>query len=242
MAQASLKLCSLTSSQEGETVVRGFLIRWTTLVFLLLLAASSPWTQADGPVQPGGVFKDVPPDHWAAENLKYLLERGIIQGLPNGQFQGDRSPSRYEVATLLARALSYLEKSGRGGTATQQIPPEDLKVLQDLIFKISDRLQQLSSDVEAIKKTNPGIDPALAERIRVLESQAKEIQEIRSQLQQDQQTIRDLKNQITQFQVRSSTASEEAVGQLNQQILANRIIGIVGLIFAVVGIALATLR
>jgi hypothetical protein len=203
------------------------------------MTATNLWTQADGPVQGSGVFTDVPADHWAANNLKYLLERGIIQGLPNGQFQGDRSPSRYEVATLLSRALTYLEQRGTSG---QPLPPEDLKVLQDLIFKISDRVQQLSSEVQAMKNTNPGIDPDLASRIRSLESQAKEIQELRTQLQQDQQTIRDLKNQVTQFQIRSSTASEEAVVQMNQQILANRIIGIAGLLFAVVGIALATLR
>jgi hypothetical protein len=213
--------------------------RWTVLVFVLLITAVSSWTHADGPVVANpGIFKDVPADHWAANNLKYLLERGIIQGLPNGQFQGDRSPSRYEVATLLTRALNYLEKNGTNG----QIPPEDLKVLQDLIFKISDRLQQLGSDVEAMKNNNPGIDPDLANRIKSLESQSKAIDDLRAQLLQDQQTIRDLKNQVTQFQIKSSTTSEETVANMNQQILANRIIGIAALLFAVVGIALATLR
>lgn len=222
--------------------MRGFVTRWTLVVLVLFITGLSTLTHADGPVQTGtpGVFTDVPADHWAADNLKYLLERGIIQGLPNGQFQGDRSPSRYEVATLLSRTLHYLEKSSTG--ASSQIPSEDLKVLQDLIFKISDRLQQLGGEVEAMKNTNPQMDPALAERIRTLELQSKEIQELRTQVQQDQQTMRDLKNQVTQFQIKSSTASEETVAQMNQQILANRIIGIAGLLFAVVGIALATLR
>lgn len=211
------------------------LLRWTLLA-LVLLVGISLWTQADGPVKNPGVFADVPADHWAAESLKYLVERGIIQGLPNGQFQGERSPSRYEVATLLARALRYLEKA-KGLTAL-----EDLKALQDLIFKLSDQLQQLSGEVNDIKNTNPAIDPDLANRIRTLESQAQQIQELRAQIQQDQQTIRELKNQVTQFQVRSQVASEETINQMNQQILANRIIGIVGLLFAVVGIALATLR
>ena len=221
--------------------MRGLVTRWTLLLFTLLLTGASTLTHADGPVvSTPGVFTDVPAGHWAAENLKYLLDRGIIQGLPNGQFQGDRSPSRYEVATLLSRALHYLEKNG--ATPSQPIAPDDLKVLQDLIFKISDRLQQLGSDVDAIKNTNPQMDPALAERIKNLETQSKEIQDLRTQIQQDQQTMRDLKNQVTQFQIKSSTTSEEAVAQMNQQILANRIIGIAGLLFAVVGIALATLR
>jgi heat shock factor-binding protein 1 len=213
--------------------------RWTLLTFVLLFGIGG-WTQADGPVKNPGVFVDVPADHWAAESLIYLVERGIIEGLPDGRFQGDRAPSRYEMAALLARALQYLE--GIDGTTEPPLRPEDLKVLQDLIFKISDRLQQLSSEVEAIKAARPEIDPELAQRIRNLESQAAEIQELRAQLQRDQQTIRELKNQITQFQIRASTVSEEAIAQTNQQIIANRIIGLVGLLFAVVGIALTTLR
>ncbi|OGF52864.1 MAG: hypothetical protein A2Z21_04170 [Candidatus Fraserbacteria bacterium RBG_16_55_9] len=220
--------------------MRGLVTRWTLLVFVLLLTGASALTRADGPVVSSpGVFTDVPASHWAAENLKYLLDRGVIQGLPNGQFQGDRSPSRYEVATLLSRALHYVEKDG---PISQQIAPDDLKVLQDLIFKISDRLQQIGSEVDGMKNTNPQMDPDLAERIKNLETQSKEIQDLRTQVQQDQQTIRDLKNQVTQFQIKASTTSEEAVTQMNQQILANRIIGIAALLFAVVGIALATLR
>jgi len=216
------------------------------LAFALLLLVIGGSTQADGPVKGSGVFADVPADHWAAESLTFLVERGIIEGLPNGQFQGDRAPSRYEMAALLARALQYLENNLNTSTSASpdspQLTREDLKVLQDLIFKISDRLQQLSTEVDAIKSTRPEIDPDLAERITSLESQAQEIEQLRAQLQQNQQTIRELKNRVTQFEIRSSTVSEEAMAQKDQQILANRIISIVGLLFAVVGIALATLR
>jgi len=219
--------------------VRGLITRWTLATLVLLLGIGG-WTQADGPVKSPGVFADVPAGHWAEESLIYLVERGIIEGLPDGRFQGDRAPTRYEMAAMIARALQYLE--GIDGTTEPPLRPEDLKVLQDLIFKISDRLQQLSGEVEAIKAARPEIDPELAQRIRNLESQAAEIQELRAQLKQDQQTIRELKNQLTQFQIKASTVSEEAVAQTNQQIIANRIIGLVGLLFAVVGIALTTLR
>lgn len=228
--------------------MRGLSARWTLLAFALLLLVIGGSTQADGPVKGSGIFTDVPADHWAVESLTFLVERGIIEGLPNGQFQGDRAPSRYEMAALLARALQYLENNfnpvinAKASPDTPQLTREDLKVLQDLIFKISDRLQQLSTEVDAIKTARPEIDPNLAERITSLESQAQEIEQLRAQLEQNQQTIRELKNRVTQFEIRSSTVSEEDMARKDQQILANRIIGIVGLLFAVVGIALATLR
>ncbi len=51
------------------------------------------------------LFPDVPENHWAYEYVEMLANRGIIEGYPNGRFDGDRSMTRYEFAALLARAL-----------------------------------------------------------------------------------------------------------------------------------------
>ena len=241
--------------------VGGRIVRWTLLGVgaLALIGGFSPLGQADGPVKStSAAFQDVPPDHWARPSLQYLLERGVIEGLPNGQFQGERAPSRYEVAVMLARALQYLEDelarveaaqaqaaAGPGGAqpaTVEGVKPEDIKVLQDLIFKLSDRVQQLSGEVTAIKAQRPEIDPELAERIRTLEAQKEEIDRLKAQLAQTQKTVQELKSQLTKFQVRATTASEESAARTNQQVLANRIIGLFALGAAVVGIALATLR
>ena len=37
------------------------------------------------PPNMGGLFSDVPKDHWAYNDLEYLAERGIITGLPGGE-------------------------------------------------------------------------------------------------------------------------------------------------------------
>jgi ribosomal protein S25 len=220
------------------------------LIIGLIVLGTSGLTQADGPADAGGstLFADVPAGHWALASLQFLAERGVIEGLPNGQFQGDRAPSRYEVAVMLARALQYLEGQVPQGpvsaqrTATEQLRPEDIKVLQDLIFKISDRLQQLSGEVNALKSQRPEIDPDLAERIQTLETQREEIDQLRAQIEQDQQAIRDLKDKMTKFQSQATTVSEETVAKTNQQVLANRLIGLFALGAAIVGVALATLR
>lgn len=233
--------------------MRGVTTRWALMAFIFgwIVLGTGGLTQADGPADAGGstLFADVPAGHWALASLQFLAERGVIEGLPNGQFQGDRAPSRYEVAVMLARALQYLEGqvpqgpvSAQTTATTEQLRPEDIKVLQDLIFKISDRLQQLSGEVNALKSQRPEIDPDLAERIRTLEAQGEEIEQLRAQIEQDQQAIRDLKDKMTKFQSQATTVSEETVAKTNQQVLANRLIGLFALGAAIVGVALATLR
>jgi hypothetical protein len=203
--------------------------------------------QADGPLpsEGGSLFTDVPDNHWSIASLQFLVERGIIEGTPNGQFQGDRQPNRYEVAAMLSRLGNYFETINVSGTTTEavsSIRPEDLQVLQDLIFKISDRVQELSTDVDGIQATRPVIDDNLTTRILNLESQADEIEYLKAQLTQNEQTIRDLKGQFTDYQINDSTVSEADMTKTNQKIIANRIIGLFALAAGIVGIGLLTLR
>lgn len=51
------------------------------------------------------LFPDVPANHWAYEYIKGLQEKGIIEGYPNGNFDGDRHMTRYEMAAMIYRAL-----------------------------------------------------------------------------------------------------------------------------------------
>lgn len=52
------------------------------------------------------LFADVPAGHWAYESLSVLAEDGIITGLPEGGFEGDRTVRRSEMAAMVGRALS----------------------------------------------------------------------------------------------------------------------------------------
>lgn len=51
------------------------------------------------------LFPDVPENHWAYEYIKGLQEKGILEGYPNGRFEGDHYMTRYEFAAMLYRAL-----------------------------------------------------------------------------------------------------------------------------------------
>lgn len=56
-------------------------------------------------------FTDVPANDWAYTAITQLVKDGIIEGYSDGTFQGDRPISRYEMAILVARAMTKEEKA-----------------------------------------------------------------------------------------------------------------------------------
>lgn len=51
------------------------------------------------------LFPDVSENHWAYEYIGRLAAAGIVEGYPDGMFNGNRMMSRYEFAAMLYRAL-----------------------------------------------------------------------------------------------------------------------------------------
>ena len=54
------------------------------------------------------LFPDVPENHWAYEYIGRLAAAGIVEGYPDGMFNGNRMMSRYEFAAMLYRALEKI--------------------------------------------------------------------------------------------------------------------------------------
>lgn len=50
-------------------------------------------------------FPDTPENHWAYEYVAKLAAEGIVEGYPSGNFDGERTMTRYEYAAMLYRAL-----------------------------------------------------------------------------------------------------------------------------------------
>lgn len=69
------------------------------------LAARMDRVRGAESTSPAEMFPDVPENHWAYAYIKDLHDKGIIEGYPDGNFNGDRSMSRYEFAAMLDRAL-----------------------------------------------------------------------------------------------------------------------------------------
>ncbi|MEJ6951237.1 S-layer homology domain-containing protein [Natronospora cellulosivora (SeqCode)] len=69
------------------------------LVLVLVLTASTF----------AGAMSDVPSNHWAYEAVNTLVAAGLIQGYPDGTFQGQNNLTRYEISVMLARLLENIE-------------------------------------------------------------------------------------------------------------------------------------
>lgn len=82
------------------------IVRYTGAIALMAIAL----TVRPAPAQTTG-FKDVPPDHWAADALKEVVAKGIMNGFPDGTFRGDQPVTRYELAVTLARFMRQVEES-----------------------------------------------------------------------------------------------------------------------------------
>ena len=51
-------------------------------------------------------FPDVPANHWAYEAVSKLAGNDIVAGYPDGEFHGDRTMTRYEMAEIIYKAMS----------------------------------------------------------------------------------------------------------------------------------------
>jgi len=54
---------------------------------------------------------DVPATHWAYASVNKLAKAGIIDGLGNGTFNGDKAITRYEMAVIVAKAMDNYNKA-----------------------------------------------------------------------------------------------------------------------------------
>jgi hypothetical protein len=141
------------------------------LVFVALVALPVLAQTGNGtaePVDTGGIFTDVPRDHWAYDDLEYLASRGIITGLPGGRFDGDQAADRYWVAAVVARAIQYMQNN------PSSVVPEDLEVLMNRIYELADDVDALQAEIAG---GQPGADSQLATRVARNEAEIAKLKE-----------------------------------------------------------------
>lgn len=69
-------------------------------------------------------FPDVPANHWAYEAISKLAGNDIVEGYPDGDFHGDRTITRYEMAQVIYKALK------KGGSVDQKLVKEFNKEIE----------------------------------------------------------------------------------------------------------------
>ncbi|WP_094606822.1 hypothetical protein SPSIL_034430 [Sporomusa silvacetica DSM 10669] len=56
-------------------------------------------------------FSDLPSKHWAYDAVTKLANAGIVDGVGDGTFRGDKTMTRYEMALIVANALTKEDKA-----------------------------------------------------------------------------------------------------------------------------------
>ena len=86
-------------------------------------------------------FTDVPKDHWAYQALDYLAQEGVVDGMSDSTFQGGRTMTRYEMASIVAKAMQK-----------KDIGFGDKAVLDKLSAEYAGELDTLNKKVDANTK------------------------------------------------------------------------------------------
>lgn len=108
-----------------------------SVLLALSLAAS-----ITGTAFAASVFSDVPKDHWSYQAISKLSKDGIVEGYADGTFQGNRIMSRYEMAIVVARAMTKMEKADAA----------DKALIEKLSAEYATELNKLDAKVDKLDK------------------------------------------------------------------------------------------
>ena len=83
-------------------------------------------------------FSDVSTDHWAYQAVADLSAQGVVEGYPNGTFQGEKHITRYEAAQIVARLLAQESQLNAQQKATvEKLAAEYADELNNLGVRVS---------------------------------------------------------------------------------------------------------
>jgi hypothetical protein len=124
-------------------------------------------------------FADVPLNHWAYNAVNSLAEKGVLEGYPEGTFEGKKYLTRYEFAQAVARLLDRLEEmggvpgaqgpagppgpagpAGAGGGAG--LTPEQQQMIDRLAKEFGPELKSLRSGLDSLTKRVEDLEAAPA--------------------------------------------------------------------------------
>ncbi len=117
---------------------------FVTLLLLAMLAFGAETFAASNP------FADVPAGHWSYDAVALLASRGVVSGYPDGQYKGDKLATRYEMASVVARALAKID--------IEKTSKDDLELVKKLVAEFKDELEALNVKISDIDKRVAGLE------------------------------------------------------------------------------------
>ncbi len=94
----------------------------------------------------GVEIEDISSDHWAYEEVVYLIEEGYLTLYEDDTFRGQNLISRYQMAVLMARILQQLDE--------RELPTEeeDLELMRELTTEFRRDLVELAEEARNIQQ------------------------------------------------------------------------------------------
>ena len=129
----------------------------TATAKILVLSAALATTAAFAAAKLQTKFNDIPAGHWATEAVEAIAADGLITGYQDGTFQGARTLTRYEAATIFYRLL----KSGK----LQAMPAATQTTVQQGMAEVGPELTALTTRVTALETGNDTRLKALEEQL-----------------------------------------------------------------------------
>ncbi len=109
----------------------------TALVCMFLMGLAGV-----GMAAPASIFSDVPADHWAYKAVNTLVKDKIVEGYGDGTYRGDRTMTRYEMAQIIANAMTKMDKASA----------EDKALINKLAKEFADDLAQIDARLAKVEK------------------------------------------------------------------------------------------
>ena len=92
-------------------------------------------------------FSDVPADSWAYDAVATLAADGVIDGYPDGTYQGQNTMTRYEMAQIVARAMAKTDIDKADKALVDKLAAEFAEELDNLGVRVAD-LEKKSDNVK----------------------------------------------------------------------------------------------
>ena len=113
----------------------------TAAVSIMMIGATGTCLAASSP------FSDVPQDHWAREAVSRLATDGVLQGYGDASFRGDKSITRYEMAQMVAKAMTHRDSASAS----------DKAVIDHLQAEFADELSSLGVRVANLERNQDNV-------------------------------------------------------------------------------------
>ena len=107
-------------------------------------------------------FSDVAADHWAYDAIDKLADDGIVVGNPDGTYKGNKTMTRYEFATMIARAMAASEADDA------KISAENKALIDKLAAEFGSELDALGVRVTALENKVGNVKLTGVARIRMV--------------------------------------------------------------------------